>query len=86
MPDMLNEMDRVVLAEDLPEENLSAGDEGLVIDVRQHGRGGYTGPDGYTAEFSGGLSGGVREYTHVNLRPEQIRPAEGTPTPAPASA
>ena len=97
MADLLNEMDRVVLAEDLSAEDvtvgvkkdLPAGTEGLVVDVRQHDRGGYTGPDGYTVEFARGRSesGGVQKYSHVHLSPEQVRPApEAVPAKARAPA
>ena len=33
MADLLNELDRVALTSDLPEENLSAGDEGTIMMV-----------------------------------------------------
>ena len=74
MPDMLSEMDRVVLSEDLPEKDLRAGTEGLIVDARKHGRHGYTGPDGYTVEFDRGNEDGVRQYSHLNLSPDQGRP------------
>jgi hypothetical protein len=84
MADLLNEMDRVVLAEDLSAEDvtvgvkkgLPAGTEGLVVDVRQHGRGGYTGPDGYTVEFRSESGGRFPNYQLVHLSPEQVRPAD----------
>lgn len=79
MAKLLDEMDRVVLSEDLADENLKAGSEGLVVDVRQNGRRGYTGPDSYTIEFGRGDTDGVRDYKHVNLRPEQVRPKKERP-------
>jgi hypothetical protein len=75
MAPLLDEMDRVVLTEDLSEEELQAGDEGLVVMVYRHGVGGYTGPDGYTVEFRRDREEeDWPEYRHVNLHPDQVRP------------
>lgn len=69
---MMNELDRFVLTEDLPEHGLSAGDLGTIMMVHQP-EGGYTGPEGYTAEFTY-LTGETRAV--VDLRPDQARPAK----------
>ena len=69
---MMSELDRFVLTEDLPEHGLSAGDLGTIVMVHQPG-GGYTGPEGYTAEFTY-LTGETRAV--VDLRPDQARPAK----------
>ena len=69
---MMDELDRFVLTEDLPEHGLHAGDLGTIVMVHTPG-GDYTGPDGYTAEFTY-LTGETR--TVVDLRPDQVRPAK----------
>ena len=69
---MMNELDRFVLTEDLPEHGLHAGDLGTIVMVHTPG-GNYTGPEGYTAEFTY-LTGETR--TVVDLRPNQVRPAQ----------
>ena len=79
MADLLNELDRVALTSDLPEENLSAGDEGTILMVFREGAGSYTGPDGYTVEFKSESGGRFPGYQLAHLRPEQVRPAD---TPA----
>ena len=79
MADLLNELDRVALTSDLPEENLSAGDEGTIVMVFREGAGSYTGPDGYTVEFKSESGGRFPNYQLVSLPPEQVRPAD---TPA----
>lgn len=68
----MDELDRFVLTEDLPEHGLSAGDLGTIVMVHQTGDD-YTGPDGYTAEFAY-LTGETRAV--VDLRPDQVRPAK----------
>lgn len=71
----MEELDRFVLTDDLSEHDLHAGDLGTIVMVHDpdSGRGGYTGPDGYTAEFTY-LTGETRAV--VDLRPDQVRPAE----------
>ena len=69
---MMSELDRFVLTEDLPEHGLSAGDLGTIVMVH-HPEGDYTGPEGYTAEFTY-LTGETRAV--VDLRPDQVRPAK----------
>ena len=69
---MMSELDRFVLTEDLPEHGLSAGDLGTIVMVHQS-EGDYTGPEGYTAEFTY-LTGETRAV--VDLRPDQARPAK----------
>jgi len=69
---MMNELERFVLAEDLPEHGLQAGDLGTIVMVHTPG-GDYTGPEGYTAEFTY-LTGETRAV--VDLRPDQVRSAE----------
>ncbi len=69
---MMNELDRFVLTEDLPEHDLSAGDLGTIVMVH-HPEDDYTGPEGYTAEFTY-LTGETRAV--VDLRPDQVRPAK----------
>lgn len=69
---MMDELDRFVLTEDIPEHGLHAGDLGTIVMVHTPG-GDYTGPEGYTAEFTY-LTGGTRAV--VDLRPDQVRPAE----------
>jgi hypothetical protein len=64
---MMNELDRFVLTEDLPEHDLSAGDLGTIVMVH-HPEDDYTGPEGYTAEFTY-LTGETRAV--VDLRPER---------------
>lgn len=70
MAELLDELDRCVLTEDVPEENLSAGDLGTIVMVHRSGEGNYTGPDGYEAEFTY-LNGGTRAV--ASLTPEQVR-------------
>lgn len=69
---MMSELDRFVLTEDLPKHGLSAGDLGTIVMVH-HPEGDYTGPEGYTAEFTY-LTGETRAV--VDLRPDQVRPAK----------
>jgi hypothetical protein len=71
----MDERDRFVLTEDLPERGLRAGDLGTVVTVHDPDRpqSDYTGPAGYTAEFTD-LTGETRAV--VDLRPDQVRPAE----------
>ena len=71
----MDELDRFVLTEDLPEEGLHAGDLGTIVMVHHPDsrRGDYSGPEGYTAEFTY-LTGETRAV--VDLRPDQVRPAE----------
>jgi hypothetical protein len=68
----MNERDRFVRTEDLPEHGLHAGDLGTIVMVHVPD-GDYTGPKGYTAEFTY-LTGGTRAV--VDLRPDQVRPAQ----------
>jgi hypothetical protein len=68
---LMEEFDRFVLTEDLPDHGLSAGELGTIVMVHQPGDD-YTGPDGYTAEFTY-LTGETRAV--VDLRPDQVRPA-----------
>lgn len=63
---MMNELDRFVLTEDLPEHDLRAGDLGPIVMVH-HPEDDYTGPEGYTAECTD-LMGETRAV--VDLRPE----------------
>jgi len=72
---MMDELDRFVLTEDLPEHGLRAGDLGTIVMVHDpdSGREDYSGPRGYTAEFTY-LTGETRAV--VDLRPDQVRPAE----------
>jgi hypothetical protein len=67
----MEKLDRFVLTEDLPDHGLNAGDLGTIVMVHQ-AEGDYTGPDGYTAEFTD-LTGETRAV--VELRPDQGRPA-----------
>jgi hypothetical protein len=69
----LQEHERFVLMEDLPEKGLQAGELGTVVMVHRASENGYTGPDGYHGEFTY-LSGGTRAV--VGLRPDQVRPVE----------
>jgi hypothetical protein len=69
---MIDELDRFVLTEDLPEHGLHAGDLGTIVMVHAPGDD-YTGPEGYTAEFTY-LTGETRAV--VDLTPEQVRPAQ----------
>jgi len=86
----MDELDRFVLTEDLPEQGLRAGDLGTIVVVHDPDspRGDYSGPAGYTAEFTY-LTGetravvdlrpdrtSVREEVVTGLRPDQVRPAE----------
>lgn len=71
---MMEKLDRFVLTKELPEHDLRAGALGTIVMVHEPGgRGDYTGPDGYTAEFTY-LTGETRAV--VDLRPDQVRPAE----------
>lgn len=74
---MMDELERFVLTEDLPEHGLRAGDLGTIVMVHSSGGessdGDYSGPEGYTAEFTY-LTGETRAV--VDLRPDQVRPAE----------
>lgn len=69
---MMDELDRFVLTEDIPENGLHAGDLGTIVMVHTPG-GDYTGPEGYTAEFTY-LTGETRAV--VDLHPDQVRPAK----------
>ena len=69
---MMDELDRFVLTEDLPEHGLHAGDLGTIVMVHTPG-GDYTGPSGYTAEFTY-LTGETRAVG--DLGPNQVRPAQ----------
>jgi hypothetical protein len=69
---MMEELDRFVLTEDVPDHSLQAGDLGTIVMVHQTD-GDYAGPAGYTAEFTY-LTGETRAV--VDLRPDQVRPAE----------
>jgi len=62
---MINELDRVILTSDLPEEGLATGDVGAVVHV-------YRGGAGYEVEFVT-LDG--ETVAVVTLKPDQIRPA-----------
>lgn len=78
----MKELDRFVLTEDLPDHGLKAGDLGTIV-MAHVPDGGYTGPEGYTAEFTY-LTGETRAV--VDLRPDQVRPArEGEVARATAS-
>jgi hypothetical protein len=71
---MMDELDRFVLTEDLPEKGLRGGDLGTIVMVHDpDSQGDYSGPEGYTAEFTY-LTGETRAV--VELRPDQVRPAE----------
>lgn len=79
---MIDELERFVLTEDLPAHGLSAGDLGTIVmaygsDENTAGADNsdedYSGPEGYTAEFTY-LTGETRAV--VDLRPDQVRPAE----------
>ena len=79
---MMKELDRFVLTEDLPDHGLKAGDLGTIV-MAHVPDGSYTGPEGYTAEFTY-LTGETRAV--VDLRPDQVRPArEGEVARATAS-
>lgn len=67
----MEELDRFVLTEDLPENGLHAGELGTIVMVHTPG-GDYEGPEGYTVEFTY-LTGEPRAV--VDLRPDQVRPA-----------
>lgn len=70
----MDELDRFVLSEDLPEYGLHAGDLGTIVMVHApDSQEDYTGPAGYTAGFTY-LTGKTRAV--VALRPDQVRPAE----------
>jgi hypothetical protein len=69
---MMEELDRFALADELPEEGLQAGDLGTIMMVHNP-NGDYEGPEEYTAEFTY-LTGKTRAV--VDLRPDQVRPAE----------
>jgi Domain of unknown function (DUF4926) len=60
---MINELDTVVLAADLPAHSLKAGDLGTVVLVHRHG--------GYEIEFTT-LDG--ETVAVVSLSPDQVRP------------
>lgn len=78
----MKELDRFVLTEDLPDYGLKAGDLGTIV-MAHVPDGSYTGPKGYTAEFTY-LTGETRAV--VDLRPDQVRPArEGEVARATAS-
>ena len=64
---MINELDRVVLTEDLPEERLKAGDIGTVVLV-------HDGGTGYEVEFMT-LEGDT--IAVVTVEAKQVRPAGG---------
>lgn len=70
---MMDEHARFVLTEDLPEHGLRAGDLGTIVMVHDPDGGDYTGPKGYTAEFTY-LTGETRAV--VDLHPDQVRPAQ----------
>lgn len=71
---MMEELDHFVLAEDVPKHGLHAGDLGTIVMVHDpDSQEDYTGPKGYTAEFTY-LTGETRAV--VDLRPDQVRPAE----------
>lgn len=61
---MIKEHDCVVLTQDLPEENLKAGDIGTVVHIHQNGA-------GYEVEFMT-LAG--KTIAVATLLPAQIRP------------
>ena len=61
---MINELDRVVLAADLPEHGLKSGDIGTVVLVHREG-------EGFTVEFIT-LEGDT--IAVVTLRASQVRP------------
>jgi hypothetical protein len=63
---MLEELERVVLTEDLPEHGLKAGDTGMVVLI-------YGDGEGYEVEFVT-LNGDL--VALVALSPRQIRPIE----------
>lgn len=67
---MMDELDRFVRTEDIPEHGLHAGDLGTIVMVHVPD-GDYTGPEGYTAEFTY-LTGGT--HAVVDLRPDQVHP------------
>jgi hypothetical protein len=70
----MDELDRFVLTEDLPEHGLHAGDLGTIVMTHDpDSQEDYAGPVGYTAEFTY-LTGETRAV--VDLRPDQVRPAE----------
>lgn len=68
MPDRLEEHQRFVLTEDVPDEGLAAGDLGTVVMVHAG-----SGPPGYTAEFTC-LDGQTR--TIAGLYEHQVRRAQ----------
>jgi hypothetical protein len=78
----MDELDRVVLTEDLPEKGLRAGDLGTIVMGHDPNRpqGDYAGPEGDTAEVTY-LTGETQ--AEVDLRPDQGRPAEGEGARAP---
>ena len=86
MDNLLSELDRVALTEDLPEKGLSTGDEGAIMMVFREGAGGYTGPDGYSVEFATESGGRFPDYQVVNLAPGQVRLVEDAKAPARAAA
>lgn len=68
---MINELDRVILTEDLPEHRLKAGDVGTVVLV--HGTG-----EGYEVEFVA-LNGDT--VAVATVRSAQVRPADSREIP-----
>ena len=77
----VKEHESVILTEDVPEEGLKAGDRGVVVMVHRHGEDGYTGPDGYTVEFTA-----EGEHTFANLYPHQVKPVRANQAPRPMPA
>jgi Domain of unknown function (DUF4926) len=63
---MINELDDVILARDLPEHGLNAGDLGTVVLV-------HRGAAGYEVEFTA-LDG--ETIAVVTLAPDQVRPVQ----------
>ena len=61
---MINELDRVVLTEDLPEQRLKAGDVGTVVFVHEGGK-------GFQVEFVA-LDGDA--FAVVGVEPRSVRP------------
>jgi len=68
----MEELDRFVLTEDLPDHGLSAGHLGTIVMVHQTA-GADTGPDGHTVAFTY-LTGETRAV--VDVRSIQVRPAK----------
>ena len=61
----MNELDRAILTEDLPDLDLHAGDIGTIVLVH--------GDDGYEVEF---VSLDGETLAVISLRPNQLRPAQ----------